>query len=587
MRLPHWLLFLGISLHLLACQTQTDDPPAYTDGSVTEDIQLNQVGYYPDQRIDFTYADPRASSTTRPDSTYYITSPDGDTTVRQGYLGQREDWSDLAGLLAHPTSADPLPPGRYRIYVPGAGYSDTFRVAEHVLRPALYGSLRGLYYQRAGEALPERFAGQYARAAGHPDTEVQFHPSSGRSGGTTSSPGGWYDAGDYNKYIVNGAFPVGQYLSLYEDIGDPAPDGSLNIPESGNGKSDYLDEMKNELDWMLTMQDEDGGLFHKLTTLSFEGVDLMPEVATSQRYIVGKSSTATFDFAAAAAQAARVYRAYDADYADRLLAASRRAYAWGIANPNVVFRNPDDVSTGEYGDDDTSDERAWAAAELFATTGEQEFYNELQARPPRVRFRAGESWTGYMGNMAAYTLLRHPDRVPQEMRNELRELVITLADSLVMDINKNPYRQPITQFEWGSNSDVLNAAMLLAAAHRQEPKEEYIAAMRSSMNYVLGNNPNHVCYLTGFGTRAPMNIHHRPSIGDGIAAPVPGLLSGGPNSKQQDREYATYPEGAAPMRSWTDQEGSYASNEICLNWNAPFTYVAGYLEGMRGERTKG
>ena len=573
MRLPEFTLLVLLTLHLLACQTKEPLLPGFK-GDVVSAIELNQVGYYPDQTVRFTYATTTGNGIVRPDSTYYITNLSGDSLYRKGYLGQRQDWTALAGTLAQTGQADPLSAGEYRIYIPGVGYSDTVHVASDVLRAPFIGSLRGLYYQRAGQELPEQYAGAYARAAGHPDTEVLYHPSSGHSGGSISSPGGWYDAGDYNKYIVNGAFPLGQFLTLYEDVGDPAPDGSLNIPESGNGRSDYLDEMKYELDWMLTMQDADGGLFHKLTTLNFEGM-VTPSAATSQRYIVGKSSTATFDFAAATAQASRVYRSYDGAYADRLLAAARHAYTWGIANPSVIFRNPEDVHTGEYGDDNTDDERAWAAAELFATTGEQEYYNEVQARPPHVRFGGG--WTSYMGNLAAFTLLRFPDRVPQELHGELRELVVTLADSLVMTIDANAYRQPLTDFGWGSNSDVLNAAMFIAAAHRQEPKPEYRTAMYDCMNYILGNNPNGVCYLTGFGDTSPRYIHHRPSISDGIDAPVPGLLSGGPNSDQQDREYATYPPGVTPMRSWVDQEGSYASNEICLNWNAPFTYVAGYL----------
>lgn len=583
MALPKLIALSLLALHLLACQNDDTTPPGFT-GEETATIQLNQLGYYPDQRIEFTYADTairmdRQGMDPRPAQRYFITTTAGDSTVREGSVGRPHDWTALAGVWAQSFSTEPLPPGGYRIYIPEKGYSHEFRVAEKVLREPFIGSLRGLYYQRASQALPAEYAGEWAREAGHPDTEVEFHPSSGRSG-RTSSPGGWYDAGDYNKYIVNGAFPMGQYLALYEDVGDPAPDGTLNIPESGNGRSDYLDEMKYELDWMLTMQDDDGGLFHKLTALNFEGMEDRPDQATSQRYIVGKSTTATLDFAAAAAQASRVYREYDADYADRLLAASRRAWEWGRANPAVAFRNPDGVTTGEYGDDNADDERAWAAAELYATTGEQEYYNDLQQNPPRLRFNAGESWTGYMANLAAYTLLRFPDRVPQEMYDDLRDGVITLADSLVMEIDSNAYHQPITVFEWGSNSDVLNAAMLIAAAHRQEPKEEYVGAMRRSMNYILGHNPNSVSYLTGYGTHSPMYIHHRPSNSDGVDAPVPGLLSGGPNVKQQDREYTTYKPGAAPMQSWADQVGSFASNEICLNWNAPFTYVAGYLESL-------
>jgi endoglucanase len=579
-------LFLCLSVIVVACTSDPALTPQGFGGRVSPAIQLNQVGYYPDQQVVFTYADTstrmgRDGMDPRPARQYFITDVAGKETVREGSSGRPHDWTELAGVHAQTFILDPLPVGEYRVYLPEIGYSYPFAVKENVLRDAYIGSLRGLYYQRASQELTEEFAGEYARPAGHPDLNVAYHPSSGRSSGTRDSPGGWYDAGDYNKYIVNGAFPVGQMLALYEDVGDPAPDGTLNIPESGNGKSDYLDEMKVELDWMLTMQDEDGGLFHKLTTLNFEGMDKMPDAATSQRFIVGKSTTATLDFAAATAQAARIYRDYEPAYADRLLSASRMAWKWGRANPDAVYRNPADVRTGEYGDDNADDERAWAAAELFATTGEQEFYNDLQQNPPRIRFNAGESWTGFMANLAAFTLLRHPDRVPREMYDRVQGLVITLADSLVMAIDSNAYFQPITEFEWGSNSDVANAAMIIAAAHLREPKSEYLAAMRHCMNYLLGHNPNNVSYLTGHGDNSPMYIHHRPSNADGIEAPVPGLLSGGPNVKQQDREYTDYKPDAAPMQSWADQTGSYASNEICLNWNAPFTYLAGFLEAKQ------
>jgi endoglucanase len=570
-------------LPLFACTSDPAPTPQGFAGAVTPAIHLNQVGYYPDQQIVFTYADATGPA---PAQRYFITDSGGTETIREGTGGRPHDWTDLAGVYAQTFILDPLPEGTYRVYLPEVGYSYPFTVSENVLRAPYIGSLRGLYYQRASQELTETFAGEYARPAGHPDRNVPYHPSSGRSQGSRDSPGGWYDAGDYNKYIVNGAFPIGQYLSLYEDVGDPAPDGSLNIPESGNGKSDYLDEMKVELDWMLAMQDDDGGLFHKLTTLNFEGMNKMPDAATSQRYIVGKSTTATFDFAAATAQAARVYQDYDPKYASRLLAASRQAWQWGINHPDVVYRNPDDVRTGEYGDDNADDERSWAAAELFATTGEQEFLNDLQQHPPRIRFNAGESWTGYMANLAAFTLLRHPDRVPREMYDRIQGLVVTLADSLVMEIDETAYYQPISVFEWGSNSDVMNAAMIIAAAHLREPKEDYISAIRHCTNYVLGHNPNNVSYLTGHGDNPPMFIHHRPSNADTIEAPVPGLLSGGPNVKQQDREYTDYKPGAAPMQSWADQTGSYASNEICLNWNAPFTYVTGFLEANPGQLNK-
>jgi len=150
---------------------------------------------------------------------------------------------------------------------------------------------------------------------------------------------------------------------------------------------------------------------------------------------------------------------------------------------------------------------------------------------------------------------------------------------LVAKASKLPYFQPIDDFQWGSNSDVLNTAMIMAQAYRLEPKPIYLSSIQQAVDYIFGNNATGYSYLTGHGDKTPMFIHHRQSAADGIEEPVPGLLSGGPNSGMQDAASGVvYPSNATPMKSWADQEPSYASNEICLNWNAPLTYILGFLE---------
>ncbi|MEL7162102.1 MAG: glycoside hydrolase family 9 protein, partial [Bacteroidota bacterium] len=343
------LLLLLVCCFALACG-EDGEKPLTTDG-----IHLNQVGYYTGKTARFstlTYLALKADSLPAPApasaTTYRILRLPENTEVLTGKLGDEEDWTELAGVRARYTEFTAPTAGTYRIHVPGYGYSHPFTVADNVLEEALAASLKSNYYQRASTELLPEHAGAWARPAAHPDTAALYHPSSGKTEGTRACPGGWYDAGDFNKYVVNAAFPMGQYLALYEDIGDPLPDGSLNIPESGNGQSDYLDELRYELDWMLTMQDDDGGLFHKFTTLNFEGM-VMPHEATSQRYVVGKSTEATLNFAGATAQAARVFRPLDAAYATRLETAARRAWAWALAHPEQGFTNPEDVHTGQYG----------------------------------------------------------------------------------------------------------------------------------------------------------------------------------------------------------------------------------------------
>lgn len=552
---------------LTACGPEL--PPLSDEG--VQHIRLNQVGYYPGTVAQiYLTARPEKQSGTLVDSS-------GTTIVSELVIGDSIVW-DLAGETVWPIQFDvPFAEGIYRIYVPGVGFSYDFKVAKSVYEAVFQASIKALYYQRASTALPAQYAGKWTRAMGHPDTAVLYHPSTGVVGDRTlHSSKGWYDAGDFGKYVVNGSFPVGQLLALYEDIGDPAPDGSLNIPESGNGRSDFLDELRWEFDWLVTMQDSDGGLFHKLTTKQFDGM-VMPEKGFADRYAIGKGTAATLDFAAAAAQASRIYTGKDEAYGINLLNLAKLAWSWAKQYPSVPFVNPYDISTGEYGDEDFTAEWYWAAAELYLSTGENQYKEHLEQHPPK-HFSANGSWTGYMEMLGVMSLLRNPDKVPATIYNPLKDATIRLADSLTTVSLANPYGQVLTDFNWGSNSDVLNAAMSVAAAYQLDHKPEYLTMVRSSVDYILGKNATGYSFVTGYGHRTPLHIHHRQSAADGIDQPIPGLLSGGPNSRQQDSEFAAYPEGVAPMQSWVDQEGSYASNEICLNWNAPLTYVLGWLE---------
>lgn len=184
-------------------------------------------------------------------------------------------------------------------------------VAERPYKALSIGALKAFYLQRSGEPILEGFAGRYARPAAHLDNHVEIHPSAasaGRPAGTfIESSGGWYDAGDYNKYIVNSAFSVAIMLDAYEMAPEYFKNLCVNIPESSNDVPDILDEIAVNLRWMQTMQDpEDGGVYHKLTTPGFEAF-IKPADCKQQRYVVMKSTAAALDFAAVMAQAHRVY----------------------------------------------------------------------------------------------------------------------------------------------------------------------------------------------------------------------------------------------------------------------------------------
>lgn len=538
----------------------------------SDQIRINQIGYYPQGTKQAVIVGAKGKTE------FKLIEMTEQQIVFTGKLSIQEQWPLSEEWIQVADFSEWTSPGTYRLQVVGLGMSHEFMIKTQVLEAAFKGSVKGLYYQRCGADLLPKHAGKWHRKMGHPDEVVYFHPSSGKEEGAMASPKGWYDAGDFNKYVLNASFPLGQLFLLQEQYTDLMKEEDLNIPESGNGRSDFLDELKYEMDWVLSMQDEDGGLFHKLTAKKFEAM-VMPEAAISKRYIVGKGTAATLDFAAAAAQAYRVFEKVDSSYAEQCLAAAKRAYQWAKENPKVIFENPEDIHTGEYGDKDFADEWFWASAELFVATETAAYLEQIVNTRFIPRFKVGEGWAGFMRFLGLFSLLENESILPSFFAQKLKQDLLQSAEDLVGKANSGAYFQPLQEFRWGSNSDILNAAMIMAQAYRLTADPRYLSAVQQSVNYIFGTNAIGYSFLTGFGDKTPQFIHHRQSAADGIAEPVPGLLSGGPNSHQQDvKDGTVYPENCPPMKSWVDQESSYASNEICLNWNAPLTYILGFLE---------
>src|SRR3954471_6423120 len=264
--------------------------------------------------------------------------------------------------------------GTYVIYVPGIGDSYPFRIGNDVNKEAATAVLKGFYYIRSSVPLDEKYAGKWHRPAGHPDTAVLVHPSAAsvkRPAGTViSTPGGWYDAGDYNKYVVNSGITTGTLLAAYEDFPEYFSQLSTNIPESGNDVPDILDEALYNMHWMLSMQDpNDGGVYHKCTNAAFDPM-VRPGVTKLPRYVVQKGTAAALDFAAVMAQGSRIFRKYGQQYpglADSLLNASVYAWQWAQKNPSLEYNQNEinkkfepKITTGAYGDQTFTDEWFWA-----------------------------------------------------------------------------------------------------------------------------------------------------------------------------------------------------------------------------------
>jgi len=524
-------------------------------------------------------------ATESPAETFRVRSVGDDAVRLEGRLGEPVPDAASGDAVRAADLSALTTPGTYVVEVPGVGRSVPFPVGPDVFARPLHLAMRSFYGQRCGidVDLGPQLPGYRYRAC-HRDGA--FHASSGRTGPRASAKG-WHDAGDYGRYVVNSGIATGTLLWAFELHGERLRGLGLDIPESGDATPDVLDEIRWNLDWMLSMQDEDGGAWPKQTSEGFPGF-VMPHDDETTSFVIGtgvepfKASCATADLAAVAAIAARVYRPFDAAYADRAIEAAWRAWAWLGRHPNVPFRNPEGVSTGEYGDRDCGDERLWAAAELWRTTADEaahRYFVEHQAQR-RAALVSDEppSWAN-VAPLAfwAYALAPPGD---SELRDAVRRDTLAAADGVVERAAGNGYRIALTagDYVWGSNGVAANYGVQLLVAHALRPDRRYVEAARDHAYYLLGRNTFSLSWLTHVGANPYRHPHHRPSGADAVAEPWPGLLSGGPNRRRQDPAMEKLPD-LPPAKMYADEEASYASNEIAINWNAPLVFLlAGIAE---------
>ena len=573
-KIPAKLLFFFPLIFLFAVVVANGDEAASLN------IKVDQVGYPANAS--------KVAMVSAPAKTFAVKRVGDNASIFQGQLGPTATDSNSGDTLQAADFSSVRKPGTYYLDVPGVGRSWPFDIGPNVYSRAFYLAMRAFYGQRCGMAvdLGPEFPG-YTHAACH--LEGRFDSSSGREG-RRDNVGGWHDAGDYGRYIVNSGITVGTLLWAYELFGARVANRKLNIPETGKGTPDLLNESRWNLEWMLKMQDDDGGVWHKQTSAHFPGF-VMPEDDHLVSLVIGttsapyKSTCATADLAAVAAIASRVYEPFDKKFAATNLRAARQAWAWAERFPNVTFRNPPGITTGEYGDRECGDERLWAAAELWRTTGDvaynRYFLDHYEKYLPTLVHPDPESWrvVAPMG-LWAYALARRAGTDPGVV-NRIRQQALAAAHQIVDRTRRNPYQVSLIaeDYVWGSNGQVGNYGVLLLVANAFSPDPAFVDVARDNLHYLLGRNTFSLSWVTQVGANPYRHPHHRPSGADNNLEPWPGLLSGGPNAARQDPVLQALPAGLPPAKIYSDDQASYASNEICINWQAMLVFLlAGVLE---------
>jgi endoglucanase len=553
----------------------------------TSAIKLNQVGYLPDApKVAFVVTAPDATRFNvrrlKDDGVVFRGTPSA--AVRDSDSGDRVQALEFSKLQM---------PGVFYLEVPGTGRSWPFTVGLDVYRRPYYLAMRSFYGQRCGTLvdLGPEFPG-YRYGPCH--TNGAYHASSGKSGHAPSVQG-WHDAGDYGRYVVNSGLSTGTLLWTWELFGSKVANIGLDLPESGNGTPDILHEIRWNLEWLLTMQDSDGGVWHKQTSERFAGT-VMPQDDRMVSSVIGtgsepfKSTCATADFAAVMAIAARLYPPFDPPFATTCLDAARRAWRWADQNPGVLFSNPDGVGTGAYGDRNCADERLWAAAELWRTTREESYHRyfieQHAAFRSTLRPVGPPSWPN-VAPLALWTYVLG-DGPDADVVEAIRQDALRAAVQIVERHANNGYRHSMTSTDyiWGSNSVAANYGMQLLVANAMQPDPRFVDAALDNLHYLLGRNTFSLSFVTRVGSNPFRNPHHRPSEADANPGPWPGLLAGGPNARPQDPAMRELPK-LPPAKMYVDVYASYASNEIAINWNAPLVFLlAGLLPGQPADPEK-
>jgi len=541
-----------------------------------DQILLNQVGYLPNSskvallRVKTDQFDVVAINTGK--------------VVFTGKPGPFKYWELSGDSVCTADFSKVTAAGKYQLCLNAKSIcSYPFEIGQGVYTDIAKASLKAFYLNRSGMEITKEFGGKWVRPEGHPDTVVFVHSSAASAkrpeGFKISSPGGWYDAGDYNKYVVNSGISTYTLLLFCQIYPEYCKNFKDNIPESSNNISDVMDELLYNLRWMLTMQDpNDGGVYHKLTNKKFSDFS-MPDKTTEPRYVVMKSTAASLDFAATMAMASRVFAKSESPELKILgkscLESAKKAYAWAKANPKIYYKNPSDISTGAYDDKDVSDEFFWAASELGLAENNPAMISKKDIDAQKIRV---QSWD-YSGMLGILSLSLNDNPNASESKAEAQKIMLAFADKLLEKSENSPYKVSLDFFKWGSNADVANMAMTKLVAYKISKDKKYLASIQADVDYILGRNATGYCFVTGFGGKQVMNIHHRPSGSDGVTEPYPGFLCGGPNTVVLN-DCPEITRSRFPAKSYADAMCSYSTNEIAINWNAPLFFVLGAMDAL-------
>ena len=587
-------------------------------------ILLNQLGYYPRTAKEATLV----SDSTSPvkwelkDSSGTVVMT-GTTTPK----GLDKDSGDSIHLIDF---SDYRTNGEGYTLVAGSAESHPFDITSDIYSNMMYDSLKYFYHCRSGVPIEPKYTipkvGEnnikWARPAGHnPDkatTQIFTEgPWAYTHIHTLDITGGWYDAGDYGKYVVNGGISVWTMQNQYErtlNIGGsssaPYADGTMNIPESGNKYPDILDEARIHMEVMLKMQIPSGmplaGMVHHKGHDEIWGIlSLAPHEDETLRVLKPPTTEATLNLAATAAQSYRLWKNLDPTYAIKCIDAAEIAWDAAVENPDRFAPLDQCISGYSYAQQyEVDDDFYWAACELYVATGDSKYYDYIKSseyflKVPTMLTKGEEvdspssfNWEN-THSMGTLTLALVDCGLTAAEKQTAIDNIKKAADFYINLENSQGYGIPLKQckvvgdvssgYPWGSNSYVMNNCIIMAYAYDYSHDLKYLNGVTIGMDYLMGRNPLDYVYVTGYGdhyVKYPYHNFFAYQINPKYPMAPPGVVVGGPNSGLQDpvvKGCGLKPGEIAPQKCYMDHIESWSTNECSISWNAPLAWLTGYL----------
>lgn len=440
--------------------------------------------------------------------------------------------------------------GTYKLRV-GSRESYDFEIGDNVYAVPAVETWRSYTLSRSNTPIDDPVTGLKVKEGHAQDRQAQvyFTDKLNKKGGRLDVSGGWYDAGDYGKYVTTAAISSAELLLAYEANPSHFTRGQLFFPKGTQEETklpDTLQEVQFELDWMRKMQRKDGSMFHKVAGLAWPGFDKSPDTDTQERYIFGSCTSSAAMSGASFAIASRIYAPFDKAYGETMR---------------------------------KSAERIWLAAELFRTTGDKKYEKYLQSVAGRFTQKPRFfTWDNTLA-LGQFAYLKAQNANPA-LQAKVKAAFLGYADDITRKIESDGFGCALAkdEYTWASTKNALTQGDILLMANQIQPNAAYVEGALSQIHYLFGRNSLDKSFATGMGDNPPEHPHNR--IHESTGAYVPGLIVGGPNAAAGgDPDQTAYlKSGHIPVaKSYLDVLTSWSTNEYAIDYTGTAAYALSYF----------